>query len=83
MAMTITANTMLRAALTAMYDVAVAMRDEGPMAEAALMERIASHPVGDLHRFSGLDAIRKLEEAYMPAAELAKYEGTIGYRPQG
>lgn len=83
MAMTITANTMLRAALTSMYDAAVAMRDEGPMAEAALMERIASHPVGDLHRFSGLDAIRKLEEAYMPAEELAKYDGTIGYRPAG
>jgi 2-methylisocitrate lyase-like PEP mutase family enzyme len=82
MAMTITANTLLRAALTSMYDVAVAMRDEGPMAEAALMARIASHPVGDLHEFSGLDGIRRLEEAYMPAEELAKYEGTIGYRPK-
>jgi 2-methylisocitrate lyase-like PEP mutase family enzyme len=81
MAMTITANTMLRAALTAMYDAAAAMRDQGPMAEAAFMERIANHPVGDLHRFSGLDGIRKLEEAYMPAEELAKYEGTIGYKP--
>ncbi|MBC7780684.1 MAG: isocitrate lyase/PEP mutase family protein [Proteobacteria bacterium] len=80
-AVTITANTMLRAALTAMYDVAIALRDDGPMAEAALMARIATHPVGDLHRFSGLDAVRRLEEAYLPAEELAKYEGTIGYRP--
>jgi 2-methylisocitrate lyase-like PEP mutase family enzyme len=80
-AMTITANTMLRVALTSMYDMAVAMRDEGPMAEASLMQKIADHPVGDLHRFSGLDGIRALEEAYMPAEEMAKYEGTIGYRP--
>lgn len=82
-AITITGNALLRAALTGMYDLAVAMRDDGPMAEAAFMERIAKHPVGDLHKFSGLDEIRKLEEAYMPAEEQAKYEGTIGWRPAG
>ena len=48
----------MRVSLTAMHDLAVQMRDEGPMAEARFFEKFRAHPLGDLHTFAGFDRIR-------------------------
>ncbi|MGE0314259.1 MAG: oxaloacetate decarboxylase [Lautropia sp.] len=81
-AITITAGTTMRATLQAVYDVAVKLRDEGPMAEAAFIEGFRSHPLGDLHTFAGFDRIREWEEAFLPAEQLGKYAGGIGHMPE-
>jgi hypothetical protein len=69
MAMTITANTMLRAALTSMYDAAVAMRDEGPMAEAALKGAHAIQNLGAvqtyMRRYLWVTAMEVVENDYL------------------
>ncbi len=81
-AITITAGTTMRATLAAVYDIAVKLRDEGPMAEAAFAESFKKHPLNDVHTFAGFDAIRAAEEAFLPAEHLAKYADSIGHQPQ-
>ncbi len=71
----------LRAAIEAVHDLAVALRDEGPLAEARFAERFARHPLGDLHTFAGFDRIREWEARYLPPEELDKYAGSIGHQP--
>ena len=40
------------------------------------------HPAGNMHAYIGFPAIRKLEEEFLPAADvLAKYEGSVGFQP--
>ncbi len=80
-AIAITAGVTMRATLQAVYDIAVKLRDEGPLAEAAFMEVFKKHPLGDLHTFSGFDTIRAWEDAYLPSEQLDKYSDTIGYLP--
>ena len=81
-AITITAGTAMRATLAAVYDIAVKLRDEGPMAEAAFVESFKKHPLNDVHTFAGFDAIRAAEEAFLPAEHLEKYADSIGHQPQ-
>jgi 2-methylisocitrate lyase-like PEP mutase family enzyme len=81
-AITITAGTTMRATLAAVYDIAVKLRDEGPMAEAAFVESFKKHPLNDVHTFAGFDAIRAAEEAFLPAEHLQKYADSIGHQPQ-
>jgi 2-methylisocitrate lyase-like PEP mutase family enzyme len=71
----------LRATVKAVYDLAIALRDRGPAAEAELAESLRGHPVGDLHTFAGFDQIRAWEAAYLPPEELEKYEGSVGHQP--
>ena len=71
-----------RATLAAVYDIAVKLRDEGPMAEAAFVESFKKHPLNDVHTFAGFDAIRAAEEAFLPAEHLEKYADSIGHQPQ-
>jgi len=73
----------LRVTVEAVYDLARALREEGPLAELRFEERFARHPLGDLHGFAGFDRIRAWEAEYLPAEEQAKYEGSLGYRPGG
>ena len=80
-AVTILPGAMLRVGLQALWDFAAALRQEGPAAEARFAERFKGHPVGDLHTFAGFDRIRAWEEAYLPAEELDKYEGSVGHQP--
>ena len=80
-AVTILPGAMLRVALAALHDFAAALRQDGPAAEARFAERFRDHPLGDLHTFAGFDRIRAWEEAFLPAEELAKYEGSIGHQP--
>ena len=80
-AITITAGTTMRATLQAVYDIAVKLRDEGPMAEAAFAEAFKKHPLGDLHTFAGFNEIRESENAFLPAEQLDKYADSVGHQP--
>jgi 2-methylisocitrate lyase-like PEP mutase family enzyme len=71
----------LRATAKAVYDLAVALRDRGPLAEAELTESLRGHPLADLHTFAGFDQVRAWEEAYLPAEDLEKYEDSVGHQP--
>ena len=80
-AMAISAGALMRASLQAMYDLAVELRDTGPMAEARFVEKFKRHPLGDLHTFAGFDQIRAWEDLYLPEEELAKYADSVGHMP--
>ncbi len=44
--------------------------------------RVKDHPAGNIHAFIGFSEVKKLEEQYLPSAEvLAKYEGAVGFQP--
>ena len=44
--------------------------------------RVKDHPAGNIHAFIGFSEIKRLEEQYLPSAEvLAKYEGAVGFQP--
>ena len=80
-AIAITAGVTMRATLQAVYDIAVKLRDEGPLAEAAFMAAFKNHPLNNLHTFAGFDTIREWEDAFLPAEQLDKYTDSIGHLP--
>lgn len=81
-AVAILPGALMRTALLAMHDLAVALREQGPMAEAELEARLRGHPFGNTHVFAGFDRIRELEAAFLPPEAAAKYEGTLGHMPR-
>src|SRR5262249_18410988 len=78
---TILPGATFRATIEAVYNLAVALRDEGPLAEERFAREFAKHPLGDLHTFAGFDRIRQWEAQYLPPEELEKYAGSIGHQP--
>jgi len=78
---TISAGALMRVSLSAMHDLAVEMRDEGPMAEARFIEQFAKHPLGDLHTFAGFDRIRAWEKEYLGEEAMKKYADSVGHMP--
>jgi 2-methylisocitrate lyase-like PEP mutase family enzyme len=80
-AVTILPGALLRVTIQALYDFAVALREEGPLAEAAFAERFKDHPLANVHAFAGFDQVRAWEEEFLPPAEIGKYEDSVGYRP--
>jgi len=64
-----------------MWNLAVALRDQGPLAEAEFIEAFKKHPLGDIHTFAGFDQVRAWEEEFLPAEELEKYEASVGHQP--
>jgi 2-methylisocitrate lyase-like PEP mutase family enzyme len=80
-AVTILPGATFRATIEAVYNLAVALRDEGPLAEERFAREFAKHPLGDLHTFAGFDRIRQWEAQYLPPEELEKYAGSIGHQP--
>jgi 2-methylisocitrate lyase-like PEP mutase family enzyme len=80
-AVTIVPGATFRATIQAVYDLAVALRDEGPLAESRFNERFRTHPLGDLHTFAGFDQVRAWEEAFLPPEELEKYDACVGHQP--
>ena len=72
---------LLRVTATAMYDFATALKERGTEVEAEFAENLKRHPLGNLHAFAGFDEIRALEEQFMPAEEMEKYQGTVGHMP--
>jgi 2-methylisocitrate lyase-like PEP mutase family enzyme len=80
-AVAITPGSTFRVTMQAVYDYAVALRDQGPMAENEFSERFKNHPLGNVHRFAGFDQIQEWEREFLPAEELEKYDDSVGYRP--
>ena len=70
-----------RLSIQCMYDFAADFKQRGPVVEEELTARLARHPLGNLHKFSGFDVIREWEEAFLPAEEQQKYAATIGHQP--
>ena len=80
-AITIVPGATLRATMVAVYDLAMAMREDGPDAEKRFNELFTDHPLGDFHTFAGFNQVLEWEREFMGESELAKYEGTVGHRP--
>ena len=80
-AVAIAPGALLRATIAAAHDLAVALRRDGPSAEAEFSAGFRAHPLGDLHTFAGFDRIRRWEEAFLPPEELEKYEQSVGHQP--
>jgi 2-methylisocitrate lyase-like PEP mutase family enzyme len=72
----------LRATVRAVWDLAAALRERGPLAEAELDQALRGHPMGDLHTFAGFDQIRAWEEEFLSAEE-DRYAGSLGHQPGG
>lgn len=81
-AVSISPNAMLRSALAAMYDLALQMHDEGPVAETRFMESFKRHALGDLHTFAGFDQIREWEKEYLGEEAMKKYADSVGHVPK-
>ena len=81
-AVCIAPNAMLRTALGAMHDLAVAMKAEGPVAETRFMETFKQHPLGDLHTFAGFDQVRAWEREYLGEEAMKKYADSVGHIPK-
>jgi 2-methylisocitrate lyase-like PEP mutase family enzyme len=80
-AVAILPGALLRLTIQALYDFAVDLRARGPVVEAALVERLATHALGDLHEFAGFGQIRAWEERYLPREDLDKYRDSLGHQP--
>lgn len=81
-AIAIAPGTTMRVTIQAVYDIAVKLRDEGPLAEAHFSKQFEQHPMGDLHTFAGFNEIRAWEDAYLPQQEMDKYADSIGQQPE-
>jgi 2-methylisocitrate lyase-like PEP mutase family enzyme len=81
-AVCISPNAMLRAALGAMHDLALQMHSDGPAAETRFMEVFRRHPLGDLHTFAGFDQVRAWEKEYLGEEAMKKYADSVGHVPK-
>ncbi|MGI9387098.1 MAG: isocitrate lyase/PEP mutase family protein [Methyloligellaceae bacterium] len=81
-AITISPGATFRATMVAMYDLAIAMKEDGPTGVTKFNERFIDHPMGDFHTFAGFDEIMELEKKFMPEEELEKYDDSVGHRPK-
>ena len=72
----------LRATMRAVYDLAVAIRDEGPLAEKRFNDEFVDHPIGDFHTFAGFNQVMEWEAEFMGEEELAKYRDSVGHQPK-
>ena len=81
-AITIAPGATLRATMLTVYDLAVAMREEGPEGEKRFNEIFEAHPMGDFHTFAGFDQVMAWEREFMGEAELAKYADSVGHQPK-
>ena len=50
----------------------------GAQAEIDFQKRLRAHPMGAFHELAGFPGIRAMEEKYLPADELTKYDETVG-----
>jgi 2-methylisocitrate lyase-like PEP mutase family enzyme len=72
----------LRASMIAMWDYMNTFAAEDVAFVKEFTERHRQHPAGDLHAFVGFAEIRKFEEEFLPAEEVAKkYAGAVGFQP--
>ena len=78
----INANGAHRAGARAMWDYLHSFAREDAALDARLAEEIRQHPLADFHAFVGFPQIKKLEQEFLPADDVArKYAGSLGFRP--
>lgn len=82
LAVVIFAGVLLRVSIASMLQYATAFQERGPIVDDASLDRNELFPLPKLHAFSGFDQVRRLEEEFLPAAHIEKYEGSLGYRPE-
>lgn len=81
-AMVSNATGTLRASARAMWDYMAAFMAEDVEHQKRFLAENEGHPTDDFHGFMGFPEFRRLEEDFLPAEDvLAKYDGSIGYRP--
>ena len=81
-AMVANATGALRSATIAMHDYFEAFARDDVEHVKRFEAQHKEHPAGNMHAYIGFSAIRKLEEEFLPAAEvLAKYDGSVGFQP--
>jgi 2-methylisocitrate lyase-like PEP mutase family enzyme len=68
----------MRATMMATWDYAVDLKARGAQAEIDFQKRLRAHPMGAFHELAGFPGIRAMEEKYLPADELTKYDDTVG-----
>jgi 2-methylisocitrate lyase-like PEP mutase family enzyme len=72
----------LRSSTVAMCDYFEEFARDDVEAVKRFEARVKDHPAGNIHAFIGFSEIKRLEEQYLPSAEvIAKYEGAIGFQP--
>ena len=67
----------MQTTIAAVYNRAVTYREEGAAAFAEMEAEMAELPF-DFHEFAGFPDVVAQEEAYLPAEEMDKYDGTLG-----
>ncbi len=81
-AMVSNATGSLRSSAVAMVDYFAEFAKDDVEAVKRFEARTKDHPAGNMHAFIGFSDIKKLEEEFLPSAEvLAKYEGSVGFQP--
>jgi 2-methylisocitrate lyase-like PEP mutase family enzyme len=68
----------MRATMMATWDYAIDLKQRGARAEIDFQNRLRAHPMGAFHELAGFPRIKAMEEKYLPAEELKKYEETVG-----
>jgi 2-methylisocitrate lyase-like PEP mutase family enzyme len=81
-AMVSNATGSLRCSAVAMVDYFAEFAQDDVEAVKRFEARTKDHPAGNMHAFIGFAEIKRLEEEFLPSAEvLAKYEGSVGFQP--
>jgi 2-methylisocitrate lyase-like PEP mutase family enzyme len=81
-AMVSNATGSLRSSTVAMVDYFSEFAKDDVEAVKRFEARTKDHPAGNMHAYIGFSDIKKLEEEFLPSAEiLAKYEGSVGFQP--
>jgi 2-methylisocitrate lyase-like PEP mutase family enzyme len=72
----------LRSSMIAMWDYMNTFAREDVAFVKEFTERHRQHPAGDLHAFVGFAEIKKFEQEFLPADDVAKkYAGAVGFQP--
>ena len=72
----------LRSSTVALWDYMHAFAKDDVEFVKRFEASVKDHPAGNMHSFIGFPGIRRLEEEFLPAADvLAKYEGAVGFQP--
>ncbi len=81
-AMVANASGALRSSTVAMVDYFDEFAKDDVEAVKRFEARTKDHPAGNMHAYIGFSDIKKLEEEYLPGADvLAKYAGSVGFQP--
>lgn len=73
---------LLRAAIRAMWDYAHGFAAHGTRYMETAEQELSGHPTANLHEFVGFPEIRRLEEEFLPKAEVARrYAYSLGFKP--